>query len=156
MENNSNLKIQNNSNSKGFLALGAIVLVAGVIGYKNLTKPNPNLASPNETTINLKPAETKFKDGIYDVVGEYTSPGGPETIDVKLTLKNNIVTDATVLSQATLEKSQRFQGLFIDNYKSLVIGKPIKDIKLDKVAGSSLTPIGFNAAIEKIKNQART
>jgi len=35
-----------------------------------------------------------------------------------------------------------------------VIGKSIDDIRLDKMAGSSLTTKGFNAALEKIKIEA--
>ena len=37
---------------------------------------------------------------------------------------------------------------------SLIVGKDIDEVSLDKVAGSSLTSGGFNAAVESIKSDA--
>lgn len=51
--------------------------------------------------------------------------------------------------------SARFQDLFAQNYKPLVIGKNIDEVQLGKVSGSSLTPMGFNDALAKIKTQAQ-
>jgi hypothetical protein len=96
----------------------------------------------------------KYKDGTYETVGNYMSPGGEESIEVKLTLVDNIVTDAQVVSKAERPNSVKFQGIFIENYKDKVIGKNINRIKLKKIAGSSLTPQGFNDALNKIKSQA--
>jgi hypothetical protein len=96
----------------------------------------------------------KYKDGTYETVGNYLSPGGEESIEVKLTLVDNIVTDAQVVSKAERPNSVKFQGIFIENYKDKVIGKNINRIKLKKIAGSSLTPQGFNDALKKIKSQA--
>ena len=96
-----------------------------------------------------------YKDGVYTVVGNYTSPGGPEHIDVNLTLKDGVVTAAEVTPQATLPMSQRFQGLFVSGYKEYVIGKKIDEISITKVSGSSLTPKGFADALAKIKAQAK-
>lgn len=56
---------------------------------------------------------------------------------------------------ATDPNSKRFQGEFADGYKAQVIGKPIAEVFLTKVSGSSLTPKGFNDAVEKIKSEAK-
>ncbi len=96
-----------------------------------------------------------YKDGVYDVKGDYVSPGGPEEIDVKLTLKNNVVVDSTVTSLAERPKSQMFQGQFVAGYKQYVVGKKLDEINVPKVSGSSLTPKGFNDALNKIKNEAK-
>lgn len=98
---------------------------------------------------------TKYKDGTYESLGNYTSPGGAEQIDVTLMLKDDVVTEATVVSKASRPNSVKFQGKFISGFKLLVIGKNIDDVHLDKVSGSSLTPGGFNDALEKIKSQAK-
>jgi hypothetical protein len=37
----------------------------------------------------------------------------------------------------------------------MVVGKNIDEVNLGKVSGSSLTPIGFNNAIEDIRSQAK-
>jgi uncharacterized protein with FMN-binding domain len=117
----------------------------------NTISPQPSLIiSPSGDSI-----KNQYKDGTYEVMGNYQSPGGAEQIDVKITLKNSTISDVNVTSEATRPMSKRFQGIFIDNYKTLVIGKSIDDVHLDKVSGSSLTPQGFNDAIDQIKQQAK-
>ncbi len=96
-----------------------------------------------------------YKNGIYSAIGNYISPAGKEEIGISLTLKNNIVIDVNFISKATNEVSIKLQGMFANGYKEQVLGKDINTIKLDKVSGSSLTPKGFNDAIEKIKLQAK-
>ena len=96
-----------------------------------------------------------YKDGTYSSIGSYTSPAGKEEVGVSLTLKNNIITDVTFTPKATNEVSIKLQGMFAGGFKELVVGKDINTVKLDKVSGSSLTPKGFNDAIEKIKLQAQ-
>lgn len=151
----------------GMIAIGLIVLVAiGTIGYKMSTSSSstetPTTMTNDvsaDTSASATPTSMQaaaYKDGVYDVKGAYTSPAGPETIDVKLTLKDNVVTDAEVVSEATAPKSKFMQGAFISGYKEFVIGKNINDIHLEKVSGSSLTPMGFNDALEKIKSEAKT
>ena len=70
-------------------------------------------------------------------------------------MKNDVITDATVISNATRPNSVIFQGKFISGFKTLVVGKNIDEVHLDKVSGSSLTPGGFNDALAKIKLEAK-
>ena len=153
----------------------AIIMVAviGYIIYAYVGKDATVLETPVETPIQnpvvpvvpivsrsptIPPADvTKssvYKDGSYSVTGNYISPGGPEEINVTVTLKNDVITDATVISQATRLNSVKFQGMFVSGFKTFVVGKKIDDVQLSKVSGSSLTPSGFNDALAKIKSQA--
>lgn len=100
-------------------------------------------------------AATVYKDGTYNAAGNYMSPGGPEEIKVQLTVKNDVVTAATVTPEATIGKSAFMQKAFADNYKPLVIGKKLSSLSLGKVSGSSLTPLGFNDAVAKIQVEAK-
>lgn len=95
-------------------------------------------------------------DGTYTDVGNYVSPGGPREINVTVTLENGVITDAVFEGLATDPTSMRFQGEFGDNFKTMVVGKNIDEVKLTKVAGSSLTPIGFTDALSKIKERAKS
>lgn len=95
-----------------------------------------------------------YKDGTYSATGHYRSPAGPETIEVTLTVKDDVVTDANVTSDAVVPNSQRFQGIFIQNFKPMVVGVRLDQLNLTKVSGSSLTPGGFNDAVAQIKTQA--
>ncbi len=79
-----------------------------------------------------------YKDGTYTQVGEYVSPGGPETIGVTITLANGVVSDVTVEPQATRPVSMEKQADFAANYKPMVVGKSIDEVMLTKVSGSSV------------------
>lgn len=99
--------------------------------------------------------DSAYKNGTYSVTGEYLSPGGQRTIDVELTLIDGNITEIEVTPTATDATSQRFQGEFAEGYKPMVMGKSIDEIELTKVSGSSLTPKGFQDALEKIKAEAK-
>lgn len=146
----------------GLVAVGLIVVVGiGAAVYKYSMKPAANGAPESameQTSVSASSAPTEmatYKDGKYDAVGQYTSPAGEEEIAVTITLKDNVVTDATVVAKATAPKSQFMQKAFIGGFKDQVIGKNINEIQLTKIAGSSLTPKGFNDALEKVKSQAK-
>ena len=97
-----------------------------------------------------------YKDGTYTVTGSYDSPAGMESIKVAVTLTNDIVTSATVTPLAEDRESAHYQKLFINGYSSLVVGKNISTVKLGRVSGSSLTPVGFNSALAQIEAQAKS
>jgi len=95
-----------------------------------------------------------YADGTYTATGSYSSPGGTETISISLTLSDDVITAATAEGEATGGPSSQYQGEFEDDFAALIVGKDIDDVSLDKVAGSSLTSGGFNAAVETIKSDA--
>ncbi len=136
---------------KKYILLGLVV-----IAVISLTGCSANTKTSSTSSPATQAAAASYKDGQYDVVGDYVSPGGPEQIEVKVTLKGNVISDAEVISKADRPMSQKFQQTFIENYKPLVIGKNINEVTLDKVSGSSLTPKGFNDAITKIKTEAKS
>ncbi len=96
-----------------------------------------------------------YKDGTYTATGSYTSPGGTEEVTITLTLADDVITAATAEGGATKPPSSQYQSEFVNNFAALIIGKDIDAVSLDKVAGSSLTSGGFNAAVETIKTDAQ-
>lgn len=134
---------------------------AGCSSSNTDATPTPaatNTATPPATTDNrgTSSANTNYKDGTYTAKGEYRVHAGPEEVQISVTLKDGVVTDTSFQGTPRLPMSQRFMDMFRENYKPLVIGKKLSELKLGKVSGSSLTPQGFNNAIEKIKQQAST
>ncbi|MFE3828499.1 hypothetical protein [Streptomyces sp. NPDC059092] len=93
-----------------------------------------------------------YENGDYTAAGQYGS--GPSTIRVSLTLDDDAITSVAVTPQATDPTSRDFQERFADAVPGLVVGKDIDDVRLDHIAGSSLTPDGFNAALRRIKEEA--
>ncbi|MEI6022809.1 MAG: hypothetical protein WCQ32_03135 [bacterium] len=141
---------------------------AGLEPVKDGDSDNNESDSPAVTTVNsnvpqqpvapTKPATVKsstYKNGSYSATGSYMSPGGEDQIAVTLTIANDIVTAASVTPEAGDHTSARYQEKFISGYQGYVVGKNIASIYLTKVSGASLTPKGFNDALNQIKAQAK-
>lgn len=95
---------------------------------------------------------TAYADGTYTATGQYGN--APSFITVTVTLHAGVITSADVKTQATNPTSLDYQRRFAAAVPAVVVGKPIEQVKVDRLAGSSGTPEGFNAALEQIKKQA--
>lgn len=112
-------------------------------------------STTSEATTDTTAGSSAYKDGEYTATGSYSSPGGTERITISVTLDDGVVTATSATSGATDRDSKEYQSQFIANYKTSVVGKAIESISLNRVSGSSLTSQGFNAALDKIKTQAK-
>lgn len=111
------------------------------------------------TTANLTPSSSTTKeeflyaDGVYTATGQYGSL--PSSITVSIAVVNDLITDVEVTPHATNPTSLDLQQRFAEAVPLVVIGKPIDEVNVGRLAGSSGTPNGFNAAIQQIKQQAQ-
>jgi len=96
-----------------------------------------------------------YQDGTYSADGNYVSPNGTETVGVTLTLAGGAVSDVQITQHPSNPNTRKFQGEFAGGIQSQIVGKSLDEIKVSKVAGSSLTSGGFNQAVEKIKSEAQ-
>lgn len=158
------------------LIIGIVVVVllvagaAAVIAVSDQDQNNTATISEERDTAKTQTPETagsgennaatdatgNYKDGTYQATGSYRTPGGNESIGVSLTIENGIITDSTVTQNARAGEAREYQGQFVSGYKSEVIGKRIDEVSLNRVSGSSLTPIGFNNAIQTIRTDAKS
>ncbi|MCK2024144.1 FMN-binding protein [Microbacterium sp. kSW2-24] len=99
-------------------------------------------------------ASSSYADGTYTAEGSYQTPESVETISVTLTLADGVVTDVEVAGDPQARETEQYQGAFIDGISEEVEGKALDDLNVSRVAGSSLTSGGFNAAVDDIKEQA--
>ena len=129
-----------------------VILAVASYGFYKYIRKNTPIA---EVVVPEVKPRGIYKDGVYSAVGDYFSPGGDEQIDVQVTIKDDVIIEATSTPKATRPNSVKFQGIFTSNFKQFVIGKNIDEVKLDKVSGSSLTPVGFNDALSKIRVDAK-
>lgn len=95
-----------------------------------------------------------YTDGTYTADGSYATPESVETIAVTVTLADGVVTDVSVEGDPQKPESAQYQGQFIGGIADVVVGQPIDELEVSRVAGSSLTSGGFNKAIETIKSEA--
>lgn len=125
---------------------------SGVETGSNMTSGDQEIKEEENTNTD----EVLYKDGTYKQSGAYTSPAGPETVQVSLTLADNKISDLVVLAEATHEVSRKYQNLFAEGISKLVIGKAISEVEsYSQVSGSSLTPKGFDEALKAIKEEAK-
>lgn len=153
---------QSDSPNKAIIAIVVIALIAFAAGATIVLTSRPDAQdsisqiaddAPTNAPVTFE-ADATFVDGTYDATGNYQTPGGREQIGVKVTLKDGVVTDAELTEMGTTGEAKEYQSRFASGYKPQVIGKKISEIKLDRVAGSSLTSVGFNDAINDIAQQS--
>ncbi|MFX3617322.1 MAG: hypothetical protein ACE3JK_07320 [Sporolactobacillus sp.] len=97
---------------------------------------------------------SKYKNGVYRAIGKYGSL--PSSITVNVTLVDGVIKNVRVTPHATNATSLDFQRRFASAVPKAVVGKRIDQVRVGKLAGSSGTPDGFNAAIQRIKSDAQT
>jgi hypothetical protein len=97
---------------------------------------------------------SNYTDGTYTESGSYQAPSGTESVSVTITLAANTVTAVTVVGDGQNSNTALYQEMFASGIGAEVVGKNIDDLKVAKVAGSSLTSGGFNDALATIKADA--
>lgn len=117
--------------------------------------PTTMAESSTMTASDSSTTASTYKDGTYEGTGHYTSPAQQEEVDISITLKDGVVTDATFTGHGTNPTTKKMQGLFTEGFKEEVVGKPIDEINLNVVNGSSLTPKGFMDALQQVKQEAK-
>lgn len=96
-----------------------------------------------------------FTDGVYDAQGRYLTPGGAEAIGVRLTITDGRVVTARVEVEASSPTARQFQHQFASRYAASVVSRDLADLGLSRVAGASLTSLGFDDALTQIRQAAR-
>ncbi len=117
-------------------------------------KTNPVSSVVADTTKNTS-SKYAYKNGTYTATGSYDSPGGYDQLGVTLTIQNDVITKSSLNMMPGDGRSARYEQMFSDNYLPLVIGKNLSGLNLGKVSRSSLTPQGFNDALNQIRSQAK-
>jgi hypothetical protein len=124
-------------------AIRPIAVGAGVLGLTALAGCSAPAAEDHS-----------YSDGIYSALGGYSSPGGPQSINVAVQLKNDQVAWVMVTPSSFIGEAGSFQARFADEIRGEVIGKDIDLIAVSRIAGSSLTSTAFNEALTQIKTEA--
>lgn len=120
-----------------------------------LDQDNVSTGSREDGASGESVVKSKYKNGTYKGVSYYDVPKNKtERIEVLLQLKDDVIVDVDYSATTSSKESSNYNSLFGSRYRSFVVGKNIDTVYLTNVAGASLTPIGFNKALEEIKKQA--
>jgi len=116
---------------------------------------SPRSTASNPSSMRQKmPMSNMYKDGVYSADGIYDASSGRQKIGITLTISNDVIVSASATQKAIDPTSGAYEDYFIANYKQFVVGKSIKNLKLSSVSGATLTTIGFNNAVNLIRQQA--
>jgi uncharacterized protein with FMN-binding domain len=133
--------------------LAASAAIAGCSAEADrAASPEPRIAREEAAPEQAAPEEAVYADGTYTATGWYG--GLPSRITVSVDLDDDVITDVDVTPHATDPTSLDLQRRFAAAVPDLVVGRPIDEVQLSRVAGSSGTPQGFNDALEQIKAEA--
>ncbi len=122
---------------------------------KNQTAVADKNSENRQAQAPLPAGPSGYRDGNYTATGTYQSPGGGQEIKVNISLMSGRIMATSAEGDSKSSDSTFYQKSFISGYRDKVTGKSIDEVKLDHVGNSSLTPAGFNKALEDIKNQAK-
>jgi uncharacterized protein with FMN-binding domain len=94
------------------------------------------------------------KDGTYTATGDYRTPGGPESVQVTLTVAAGVVRAVHVTGSGTTPNAQHYEAAFESGISGVVVGKRLATLSVGAVSGSSLTGQGFDRALDTIRAEA--
>jgi uncharacterized protein with FMN-binding domain len=127
------------------------LLMASCTSTEERSSPPSNRGAEDSKSTTSE--DTQFEEGVFKSTGEYGNL--PSHITVTVTLDDDVITEVEVTPHATNPTSLDLQSRFADAVPEVVVGKPIDEVNVGRLAGSSVTPKGFNDAINQIKKQAR-
>lgn len=137
-------------------AASVMLLTAACGGGSDEPSDPPDSSATSSSSDDSSDASAStYKDGDYEAQTSYANPAGSSDLGVKVTLAGNKITAVEVTPEATDGTSKGFQTKFAGGISDEVVGKSLDELKVDKVAGSSLTHLGFNKAIDEIKADAK-
>lgn len=96
----------------------------------------------------------EYKDGSYTAQGGYLTPGGAESIGVRLNIRTGRIVSAQVEVEATSPTARQFQRQFATRYAGQVVARDLAAVDVSRLAGASLTSLGFDNALAEIKAAA--
>jgi uncharacterized protein with FMN-binding domain len=136
-------------------AASVLLLTAACGGGSDGPSDPPSSSATSSSDDSSDASASTYKDGSYEAETSYANPAGSSDLGVKVTLAGNKITAVEVTPEATDGTSKGFQEMFASGISGEVVGKSLDELNVDKVAGSSLTQLGFNKAIEEIKADAK-
>ncbi|WP_377938405.1 FMN-binding protein [Alloscardovia venturai] len=94
-----------------------------------------------------------YKDGTYHVTGGY-GINAKNQLSVDLTVSDGKISDVRVEPETDNAISKKYGEKFVQQIRSEVVGKDLKGMNVDIVAGASWTTQAFNQALTNIRGEA--
>lgn len=96
-----------------------------------------------------------YRNGRYTATGHYLTPGGNESIAVSIDVQADAVAASAIQVEATSPTARQFQQQFRTTIASHITARPLSTLSVSRVSGASLTSLGFNDALAKVRQEAK-
>jgi uncharacterized protein with FMN-binding domain len=147
---------------------GGIATVGVCVGAVLLVSPGESSATPSvqgpvvvvpaanvQGAGKATPSMSVYRDGRFTATGHYLTPGGNESIAVNIDIEADTVTASDIEVEATSPTARQFQEQFRNTIAGRVTARPLAGLSVSRVSGASLTSLGFNDALAKIRQEAK-
>lgn len=118
----------------------------------------PDVAFPlvgSRATGTTAPSMSLYRNGRYTAMGHYLTPGGNESIAVSVDVEADTITASAIQVEATSPTARQFQEQFRTTIAGRITAQPLSALSVSRVSGASLTSLGFNDALVKIRQEAK-
>lgn len=139
--------------------MGGVVLVGTCASGVLAVQSNGASATASVRAVGVRPGPVTdraklYRNGVYSAVGRYATPGGDESIGVVVQIGDQKVIAVTVQVEAESPTARQFQEQFRSRVLPSIVSKDIATARVSRVAGASLTSLGFNDALERIRAES--
>ena len=131
--------------------IAAAVATTAACAPESAPEPSPTTTDTQESS--PMPDAGMYEDGEYTARGWYGSK--PSHHDVTLTIQDGTVSDVSITTPAEDETSLGYQQRFAEALPDAIIGQPVDEITVDRLAGSSGCSEGFMDALDQIRDDAQ-
>jgi len=109
-------------------------------------------ANKSSTQVQQQVIANAVADGSYSDDVSYFSPGGKNTVEIDVTVKDDVVTALNIIPVGSVDgRSSRYISGANNGLQSLVIGQKIDQLNIPhQVGGSSLTTAAFKQEIANL------
>lgn len=129
-----------------------VVMMASLVtlascGEKTGVVPAPTQDTPAVTGVVVTPQAPVVLTRKETLSYPVPAPGTADKIEFDVTVTDGVITRAVAVGMADHEYSKNWQGKFIAELSSKVVGKKAKDLKVDAIGGASLTTAAFETFV---------
>ncbi|TCD54178.1 FMN-binding protein [Alloscardovia theropitheci] len=94
-----------------------------------------------------------YADGTYTTEGSYGEHGASK-LSLSVDVQQGKIAAISVKPTTSNAISKKYAGAFVKSIDGQVVGKDLKDLKVDIVAGASWTTEAFNTALTNVRGEA--
>lgn len=129
-----------------------LVMMASIVtltscGEKTNVTQTPSTETPVVTGVVVTPAAPVVLTRKETLSYAVPAPGTADKIEFDVTVTDGVITRAAAVSMADHEYSKNWQGKFVAELSSKVVGKKAKDLEVDAIGGASLTTAAFETFV---------